>query len=238
MHGQVAAEHDADGAAVHDAAVDEQPRAAGHHRAAREPAHEREALQGVVRALDEAVDGEGERVGEDDADHVVVTAHRHAENRYRVRRAEHLEMEGAHRHRGQRGDPDADAVLRLDALAGGHHAVRAAADARARADERRRMDEGALGLLGGAAGDEHAGEVGGRAVEHGERRGDGALRRDQEVGVDGEAVTDAGCAHLAMVTQCRPGGGDCTGPYGWTGLTSCVHEEGSRTRRVGRTVEG
>ena len=106
VHREVAAEHHADGAAV---VRRGRRRAAACRRRASCRWRGRRRAAGRASAscecVDEAVDRERPRVGEQHADDVVVAALRHAEDGDGVGRAQHLEVERAHRHRGQRWRP-------------------------------------------------------------------------------------------------------------------------------------
>ena len=131
-HPHVAADRHADDAALVDDAVEEQARAARTPRAGGEAADEGQAAQDVGRLLDEALDGEGVRVGEQEADLVGAGVLRHAADDEAGLGAARVEAERGQRRVRQRGRPDGDRGPRLDAPAVADHAAGAAADGHAR----------------------------------------------------------------------------------------------------------
>ena len=105
---------DADRAAVDDLAVDEQPRRSRARRPGRQAADERQPGQRLVGPLDERVDREAIRVGQQHADHVVVAPLRHADHGQAGRSARTQRLQAERLERARRA---ARAAQTLTALA-------------------------------------------------------------------------------------------------------------------------
>ena len=131
-----------------------------------------------VRAADEPVGGERPRVGQQDPDDVVVTALGHPDDGDRVGR--YGSPRGGSRAADTPGSTAAHTLTRpdaLDALAGGHHAVRRAAHDGVRVEPLGGAGERSRGGVGLAPGHEDAGQVGAGTAQRCERHRDGELGR-------------------------------------------------------------
>ena len=174
---------------MHDA-VEEQPRAARTPRAGGEAADEGQAAQDLGRLLDEALDGEGVRVGEQEADLVGAGVLRHAADDEPGLGAARVEAERRQRRVRQRGRPDGDRGPRLDAPAVADHAAGAAADGHARPGHLHRPRPGAPDLVGVGVADEDGEQVGSPTPQRSGGLRDGVLGGGHEIGSLGQPVPE------------------------------------------------
>ncbi len=191
--GDVAAEEHAHAAPLVHLAVDEQavgPLATGR---ARQAPDERESGDLLVPVLQERADGERVGVHQQRRDRVVGLRRRQPTDLHAVLGALGGEPERADPNPGEHRGPCRHRRAVLHPAAVADHAARRGADGGGRATDLHRPPAGRLRELRnapGAAGDEHAEQVGGRAVQCREGLRDGDLGRSDDVGTHGEAVAE------------------------------------------------
>ena len=153
-------------------------------------ADHRHGGQQLVGLLDEAVDGEGVRVGQQDRRDRLGVRLRHADDGHAIGVADHLEVEGPDAYARERGDPDAHRMPGLDPEAVADHAGDAAAEeGRSRAEHADPLRDGAR-VVGLVAADEHAHQVWRGAGELVDGLLDGPLGRPYDVGIADQTVTE------------------------------------------------
>jgi len=182
-----AADDHADRPRVDDLVVDEEPGLA--LSAAGEAADQGQAGHDLLGALDEGVDGERVRVGEQHPDHVLGRALRQADDHQAVVGLEGLQPEGLQPGSGQDRRPGADRGGLLDALARRDHPVGAAAQHGARVAEGHRVPCRPFDLLGVRPVDEHAQEIG-STVQGPGRLPYGLFGRADEIGPRRQSVPE------------------------------------------------